>query len=134
MRPRVLLRSAGIAASLASLALAGCGQPPVSQDFELAGPLTNEDMPLPDGASASLRYVTSTVCTSEVPCVEAWSSDVGLFLRFETVAHAESYAGEHSEVEWDRFVLVDFAGVDIALEERYEVAGIVFAQMPSGSA
>ncbi|WP_344339519.1 hypothetical protein [Agrococcus versicolor] len=91
-------------------------------------------MPLPDGASASLRYVTATECTSEVRCVEAWSSDVGLFLRFETVADAESYAGGHSEVEWDRFVLVDFTGVDITLRERYEVAGIIFAQMPSESA
>ncbi|GAA2171977.1 hypothetical protein GCM10009846_08080 [Agrococcus versicolor] len=115
---------------LAVALLTGCSPPPTSQDFELAGPLTNPEMPLPDGAVATLRSVTSELCTIAVPCVEAWSSDVGVFLRFDTVDDAESYVDAASDAEWDRFVVLDFSDVDIGSTRRSSVTSVILAQLP----
>lgn len=123
----------GVAAAVVLCAsLTACTpRPPLdAHDFRLAGTLSNAHMPLPDDAISSLRLVTPYVCGAEVPCLEAWDSSLGEFRRFASIEEATAFVEQVGDAEQDRYVVIDFSGLDVSESERSNVIGTVFAQLP----
>ncbi|EWS82975.1 hypothetical protein [Brachybacterium phenoliresistens] len=63
--------------------------------------------------------VTDTYCAAEIGCVEAWSTDLGVYMEFDSRAEAEHwgtiFGGDGAQ--WERFVL-DGRGKDLEGDRR----------------
>ncbi|MET4099587.1 hypothetical protein ABIB37_001824 [Agrococcus sp. UYP10] len=104
--------------------------PPSADEFALERTLTNPEMPLPEGAVSSLRLATAELCSAAIPCAEAWVSDLGTFIRFDSIDVATGFASGVDDAEQDRYVVIDLSGLELSEDDRRDVVGTVFAQLP----
>lgn len=64
---------------------------------------------------------TDDICANEFDCVEAWKTDLGVFMRFNSSRKAEfvTYVlGSDSRVNGN--VVVDFSGKDLSFQQKQD--------------
>ncbi|WP_458040211.1 MULTISPECIES: hypothetical protein [Bacteria] len=71
-----------------------------------------------DDPTTDVSEVTAVVCTSAVPCVEAYDTAEATYLRFGSRDEAAEYASSIEDGFVSNYIVMNFAGKDDVSKER----------------
>ncbi|TPW74088.1 hypothetical protein [Schumannella soli] len=107
---RALLVAAGVIA--VAIVAAAVALPGLRDSRDLRSLLAQSE-------SISPVAATSELCTAELPCVEAYRTDAGDFLRFDSAAEAERWARERGDsAQRSGATVLDLRDEDLSPDQR----------------